>query len=300
MSEIFDLDIDKVFQLDEFVEHARQNIDVYDRESVLENAWALRALANNRHFVLDAYHSELSAIVSNTSANGNQPQSLALHIERDFYVRANIWLPIEVGKRTEKFEKKLYAYDLPHDHNFDFLTVGYFGSGYKTDIYTYDHSLCEGVLGERVHVKYQGEYQLRPGRVISFFGGQDIHVQYVPEEISVSLNFLCHNPQAAWQQQYIFDLENSKLIGGAGDVLSNRLYLVECAGLFGNNETAEILTDLLDKFPCNKTKALALASIARISPEQAERAYKLATADVVRLSEARLITGNFARAHTGG
>lgn len=217
-----------------------------------------------------------------------------------FFVRANIWLPIQAGKRTEQFEKRLYAYDLPHDHNFSFLTVGYFGPGYVTDIYQYDHSRCVGYLDEPVELEHQGRYQLIPGRIIEFRSGRDVHIQYVPESVSVSLNLLCRNPKSDWQQQYIFNLERSTVAGGAGDVLSNRLFVVEAAGAFGNAETISILSDLVDGFPCAKTKAIAVQAIARISPDEGERVLSCAPLGVRELSLLKIITGNYARSLTGG
>lgn len=300
MSEILDIEIEQSLSIDEFFDYVLQNIKIGDDDSMLEHAWALRALANNRQFVLDSYHEELGKIVSGKSNNDHQPQSLPLRNHGDFYLRANIWLPIQAGKRTEEFEKRLYAYDLPHDHNFSFLTIGYFGLGYETDIYTYDRSECRGFMGEAVAYDYQGRYQLKPGRIIEFRSGRDIHVQYVPEDISVSLNLLCRNPQSNWQQQYIFNLENRTLAGGAGDVLSNRLFLVESVAAIGDQDTAGILVDLIRKFPCPKTKAVALQSLGRIAPAIAEEQKSHLSGDVLALAENRIITGNFARSYTGG
>lgn len=300
MSEIIDLQSDEALELDEFYSYIAGNVRPGDQDSMLEHAWALRALANNRDFLLSAYHDELKAYFRGERSNEHQPQSLPLKSSGDFFVRANIWLPIEVGKRTEEFEKRLYAFELPHDHNFSFLTVGYFGPGYETDIYTYQHDACVGYLNEEVECDFQGRYRLSPGRIIHFKSGRDVHVQYVPDEICVSLNLLSRNPKSDWQQQYIFDVQNKRLIGGAGDVLSNRLFLVEVAGTLGNDETVGLLHDLVHSFPCAKTKAIAIQSLDKLAHIEAERARPEVTAEVLGLSGMPLITGNYARSFTGG
>ncbi|WP_156457770.1 hypothetical protein [Altererythrobacter sp. Root672] len=300
MSQILDIETDKSFELDEFFDFITSNVIPGDSDSLLEHAWSLRALANNREFVLNCYHNELIDIIDGASKNGNQPQSLHIKSNSDFYLRANIWLPIKLGKRTEEFEKRLYSYDLPHDHNFDFLTIGYFGPGYETDIYTYDYALYEGYAGEGVDLEYQGRFQLSPGRMINFRSGKDLHIQYVPEDVSVSLNIICRNSMPNWQQQYIFDVEESKIVGGAGDLLSNRLFIIESAGWLGNDETVGILKDIIRDFPCDKTKAVALNAIGGIAPAEFERAAIDATSSVVELASKTPVTGNFARSHAGG
>ena len=300
MSDIIDIETSECFEVDEFFDFVAGNIKPGDDASLVENAWALRALANNRTFVLDAYHRELESLITGKSINEHLPQSVHIKSSGDFYVRANIWLPVGKNARTAEFEKRLYAFDLPHDHNFSFVTVGYFGPGYETDIYTYDYASQKGHIGEPVNCEFQGRYILSPGRMIHFRSGRDIHIQYVPSEISVSLNLMCRSREAASQQQYIFDLDKRTLAGGAGDLVSNRLFIIEKAGLIGNEETEEILADYVKFFPCEKTKAAALRSLEALNPKTAMLVHAQTSAEVRELASRPLITGNYACALTGG
>lgn len=63
MSAVIDIETDASLTPDEFFAYICENIDPEDPESMIEHACSLRALANNRTFVLDAYHAELEALV---------------------------------------------------------------------------------------------------------------------------------------------------------------------------------------------------------------------------------------------
>jgi hypothetical protein len=299
MALIWDLETERATEVDEFLAHVQETVDLRDVNSLAGCVEEFRALANNRQFVLDAFHDELKEFWSGGRRNAYQPQSIQIANTTDFFVRANIWLPIAKGARTELFQKRLYSYDLPHDHNFNFLTVGYFGAGYTTDIYEYDFERCLGFVNEPANCRYLGRYQLHPGRVMLYRGGKDIHVQYTPEDVSVSLNLMGRTDAVRWDQQYIFDVEKGSLVGGAGDWVSNRLYLVEAAEYLGNEETIGILCDLAAGYACDKTKARAIQSLDRLSPPEAERARQKASAQVRKLASLPLITGNYARSYSG-
>lgn len=297
MALIWDIECDRTLAPDEFLERVQGRIDPTDAESLAECVEDFRALANDRNFVLEAFHRELEGFWQGSRKNAHQPQSIQLGNSRDFYLRANIWLPIAQGERTELFQKRLYSYELPHDHNFTFLTVGYFGPGYETDIFEYDWERCVGFVGERAGCRFIGRYQLHPGRVMLYRGGRDIHVQYTPADVSVSLNLMGRNVDVNWDQQYIFDPKADTLIGGAGDLVSNRLYLIECAQYVGNG--VGILSDLVKTYPCDKSKAMAIRSLDRLRPEAAERSRAIASAEVRRLAALPLISGNYARSYSG-
>jgi hypothetical protein len=299
MALVWDIQCNDQMDVDEFLDHVQATVDVQDVDSLASCAPALRALANDREFVLRAFHEELKACWSGSRRNEHQPQSIQIRNSADFYIRANIWLPIAQGSRTETFQKRLYAYDLPHDHNFNFLTVGYFGEGYTTDIYEYRHENCVGFVGEDAGARFAGRYKLEPGRVMLYRSGRDVHIQYAPETVSVSLNLMGRNIELDRQQQYIFDMEQGRLIGGAGDVVSNRLFLVEAAAYLADDETVGILHDLVAAHPCGKTRARALQSLDSVAPSEGERARSTACAETLQLSRLPLITGNYARSYSG-
>lgn len=290
---ISDTTSSEVFSVEEYVDYVRRNVDVRDFESVVESASALRSLANNRKFVLDGYHDELKRCWAGASVNENSPQSIVIASERDYFVRTNIWLPVE--ERLADFEKSLYSYDLAHDHNFNFVTVGYFGEGYKTDLYTYDYNKVDGYEGEHVDLEAHGRHQLIPGRTMVYEAGRDVHVQRTPAEVSVSLNLMCRNARIEPTQQYIFDVEKSCISRGAGDLTSTRMFLLDLMRAMHDENTIDILQDVAASHRCDRTKAYALRVLRDIRPKDAEYFLTRATSRVAALSMLPLVQGSGSR-----
>src|SRR5436305_14335085 len=114
-------------ELPEFMDHVNRNYKHVTLESLLEIAPYLAKLARNRHFLEDFIIAELKDISTFQLHNPYSAQSLNLgFVAGKFYLRANIWLPEHMFTNSNaKGEQKLFSYELPHDHNFDFLTVGY-------------------------------------------------------------------------------------------------------------------------------------------------------------------------------
>src|SRR5579871_2412960 len=190
MVAVLDEKIDRVMSPDEYRAFVKDNVDVFDYEALVETAWSLRCLANNREFILNHYHDEVANVLINKGSMGLSPQSVYLINERDFFVRANLWLPPSTHVDLREKEKALFSYALPHDHNFDFVTVGYFGVGYETDLYEYDLKDVVGYVGEEVVLRSLGRERLTPGKVMVYKANADIHTQHEPETVSLSLNLM--------------------------------------------------------------------------------------------------------------
>lgn len=294
-----DFDCDFSVSVEEYVEFIDENVDVLDINSLIENSWALRALANNRSFVLEHYHLELKNVWNGESINENLPQTIIIAQRPNFYVRTNIWLPLEgVGVQTE-FQKSLYSYDLAHDHNFNFVTVGYFGPGYETDLFEYDYHRVQGYEGEVVELEEKGRHQLVPGRVMVYRAGKDIHIQRTPEQLSVSLNLMCRARETRYSQQYIFDVNEKKIVRGAGDLASSRLFLIDLMRHLHNDQTIDILTDFVTSHACPRSRAYALRVLKEICPEEMEYFNSKATSSIVALSNLPLVHGSGSRDYAG-
>ncbi len=112
----------------------------YEEDSLLHAASWLRKLGNNRHFLGDMMLEELKQgadVVDEASSYGPQVVMLS-GLGREYYMRANFW-PSADEHMFRASGSGAFSYELPHDHNFDFLTVGYFGPGYTSDYYEYDY-----------------------------------------------------------------------------------------------------------------------------------------------------------------
>jgi hypothetical protein len=178
------------------------------------------------------------------------PQSFPLGSANGFMVRANIWLPPKRGGGAADAQyKQIYSYDLAHNHDFHFLTVGYFGPGYETDLYEINPEAIEGIPGEPVDLGARRREQLTPGRVIYFDAYNDVHVQHEPRELSISLNLLFSGVPRV-RDQLLFDTERSVVIGSPTAGVTGRWRgVIEMAALLGNQRTWELLEQLSDTSP---------------------------------------------------
>jgi hypothetical protein len=190
-------DLDTLFKLTE------TDVDLSDSNSL----WALRgelaSFATDREWLLEALSLELRK-KKNWNFTGELPNSFLLRRGDDFSLRLNIWLPERKNRLAASFENTLGAYDYPHDHNFDLLTVACFGPGYRTQIFEYDRDQTSGAPGELVDVQSRGVIHHAPGDVLLYEKCHDIHVQLPPEDVSVTLNVLPQLSSDAQMTQLTF------------------------------------------------------------------------------------------------
>lgn len=168
----------------------------------------LRALGANRTFLGDWLVDLLAESgKAERPDSAYSPQSIMLTAPRGgFFLRANIW-PSEQDSGFRRSGAHNFAYGAAHDHNFDFLTYGYFGPGYRSDYYEYDHGAVTGYRGEPAALRFIERSALSPGKLMHYRAHRDVHAQLPPESLSVSLNVMACDPAQGWCDQYGFDLD---------------------------------------------------------------------------------------------
>jgi hypothetical protein len=259
----------------------------------------LRALANDRGFLIEFYHKELRALADGNSPNLLSPQSMVFFRSPGFFMRANIWMPENSDVSQRDNERKLYAYDLPHDHNFDFVTVGYAGCGYPTDLYTYDIAKVIGYIGEQVELEDLGRERLSPGRVMAYKANRDIHTQFEPEQVSISLNLIPILERLVKAPQYVFDPKQSRIVAGVSDQVGSRLFLLDFFRHMHDSNSIDLLEGILDRHPCVRTRGQALNILEAIEPEEAERLRRRAAPEVHAYARPDLVHAGYARQKGG-
>jgi hypothetical protein len=183
-------------------------------ESLLHAAGWLRRLGANRDFLagilvakLEQRHRE------DPGGNTYGPQVLMLSpLGGEFFLRANIW-PSRDEPLFRASGGSAFVYELPHDHNFDFLTFGYFGSGYWSDYYEYDYEAVAGAVGEPAGLRFVERSRLEPGKLMHYRAHRDVHSQLPPDDLSVSLNVMHSGGAQGWLDQYKFDLGRNEVAG---------------------------------------------------------------------------------------
>ncbi len=209
MSFVIQRDLSSSITLDEFCALCDSKgpfMEASDYAPVLD---AFRSLANNEDLLVDTLHQELSDLDNFQSSSSYNIQSLLVAKRKNYDIRINFWPSPNDFTVQEEFSESYFAYNFPHDHNFHFLTVGYYGSGYSTDIYTYDHDKVNPVKGEQVSADYVGRFTLSKGSMMIYEASKHIHTQFAPKDFSISINLL--PKQSNTLSQYAFKIKDSKL-----------------------------------------------------------------------------------------
>ena len=166
--------------------------------------WLAR-LARNRRFLSDLAIGELERRFAGQSGSSYGAQVLMLRPPGQRYaLRANFW-PAMNDAVVRAGGTAPFFYDLPHDHNFSFLTVGYLGPGYWSDYYLFDGD-PHGNPGDPARLVFDERARLEPGKLMLYRAHRDVHVQLPPDSFSVSLNVLGYDRAQPWRTQYRFDV----------------------------------------------------------------------------------------------
>lgn len=266
--------------LSECIELLDDVIDPMDASSLASAAPALKKLANNRHFLIERFNSDVKNYIdSDYGGNFYSPHSFLLSpASKSFFIRANIWVPTgSNGEATAKYEERLLAYNRPHDHNFSFATVGYFGPGYETLLYEHDFEKTLGHIKERVPLKYTERTTLTQGKIMIYEARKDVHTQLPPSDLSVSLNVVINRDDETQLDQFYFDVESCEIAEYSDTVPSKRVSLLRIARELGDNHTAELLLHIGERHPCRRTQLQALLSATAIDKSTISDARRIAS-----------------------
>ena len=290
MARTIAVETSRVASVDEYFEYVSTEVDLRDLDSIAESAPMLAALANDRELVVG----ELNRLVETEfrASALSSAQSLFLGKGDGFYVRANIW-PSSADVASGRLYQDQFSYDVAHDHNYDFLTVPYCGPGYATEIHEYDPTTLEGYPGEIVDLRFLEWTSFRAGTAMLYRASRDVHVQFPPDDLSITLNLMLETSSAGPRNQYYFDLADKRVLSFAGEQdSSRRIAIVSMAGHAGNGETQNLLTDLSRNHPCSRTRIAAFEALVKLTPGDSESLWERACRDrepaVVRAAMERL------------
>jgi len=231
----------------------------------------LRQLGNNADFLGDIILEELKSRhedVQDDNAYG--PQAILLgRAGRDCLLRANIWPSVDEPMMRAS-GRAAFVYGLPHDHNFDFLTLGYFGPGYWSDYYEADYGAIAGYAGEPVALRPMGRHRLEPGRLQFYRAHVDVHAQWPPDALSVSINILHTGAGQGWLDQYQFDIARGQIAGQLAHGASEA-FLRIAVGL-GGAEAADLAENFARSHPSDRMRLHALDALASVADAPARDA----------------------------
>lgn len=238
-----------------------------DDDNLHRSAKWLRRLGNERDFLGDMLIAELAnRHREETGENAYGPQAMILSPPGvgNFFLRANIW-PSADEHMYRASGAAPFVYDLPHDHNFHFLTVGYFGPGYWSDYYEYDFEAVTGWSGEPVELRFVERSRLEEGKIMLYRAHRDVHRQLPPDALSVSLNIMHTSGAQGWMDQYGFDIDQGRvtriLSGG-----SSEAFLRIAVGL-GSEEAVDLAERFGRTHPSDRMRLAAWSALAAAAPD---------------------------------
>lgn len=249
--------------LDECVETLNQTGFHPNDPDALDAAGKLLArLGNNRDFFADLLIDELAARhreEDHANAYGPQAFILSSPAQSNFFIRTNIW-PSREEHMFRASGGASFVYGLPHDHNFDFLTLGYFGPGYWSDYYEIDYEAITGWRGEPADLRFIERSRLHQGKVQLYRAHVDVHTQIPPDALSVSINVMHTSGAQGWLDQYAFDTEKGCVsrILSAG---SSEAFMRIAVGL-GSDEACDLAETFGRGHPSDRMRLAAWSALA--------------------------------------
>lgn len=266
MPRIIEIEDEAVMCLEDCVDELEfAGFDPSDEENLMHGAGLLRCLGNDRDFLGDMLVEELAAgHREEGAANSYGPQviMLARPTGGDYFMRANIW-PSEDEHMMRSSGNASFVYGLPHDHNFDFLTLGYFGPGYWSEYYEYDYESVTGWPGEPVELEFVERSRLDEGKIMHYRAHRDIHAQHPADALSVSINIMHSSGAQGWLDQYSFDLENKRV----GRMLSHgasEAFIRIAVGL-GSGEACDLANEFGRNHPSDRMRLAAWGALASVA-----------------------------------
>jgi hypothetical protein len=241
------------------------DFDAGDEDNFASWGVQLKKLANNRDFLAELVIAELKQRCEG-QVRGNQysAQVVMLHARSHrFMIRANLW-PAMDDSIVRHSGTDPFFYNVPHDHNFSFLTVGYLGPGYWSDYYEYDYGEVRGYPGEAVRLSFVEKSRLEQGKVMLYRAHKDIHLQLPADSMSVSLNIVESSYSTPFRDQYRFDVERKTIVGSLPRLSLEPMLAL--AAHHGGGNGLDLVDDFARSHPSDRVRWCALRARAATRP----------------------------------
>lgn len=253
---------------------ANWGFDPDDKESVAHAAHWLRRLGNDRKFLGDLLVDMLSGLApapAGADALGSLgPQSIMLATpgRGNFFIRATIW-PAASAPVMRASGPQAFSYGQAHDHNYDFLTLGYFGPGCEVEDFEYDRANVGGWAGEPVQLRSLGRSRLTRDRIRHYRAHRDVHRIHPPQSLSVSLKLAHTQAVQGWLDHYVFDPEAGRIASVHGHGPSENFLRVAVA--LGGDEARDLAVHFGRTHASERMRLHAWEALAATATDAQER-----------------------------
>ena len=256
-------DVQEEGELDELIAFMEdQKIDTSSEDDMMATADVLRKISNNKSLVADvALKSIKERFQFDPSQTSYGPQSIMLHLDRrqNFYIRANFW-PSQNDHIFKASRAKTFFYHVPHDHNFNFMTVGHIGPGYESNYFEYEYEDVDGYVGENVKLKFVERSSLKEGKVMLYRAYRDVHDQIPGESMSMSINIMENTLRGAFMDQYEFSTESGQIVDLINTIPARALLSI--LALSDTEESEDLLMDVAKRHKSGYVRCIAVGAMA--------------------------------------
>lgn len=192
-------------------EYFDQNV-VDDQNSTAEKVMPMFAsLCRNQSAILSSMAICTKGLLDGSGREGHVPNSMILFRGNGYVVRVNVWPALDQDKLFGKQAGSLYAYGLPHNHNYSFLTGVVLGGGYETTICSWKNVDTRLQEGDEAVITEPKNIFVEPGGVYLYEKFTDVHIQIPPKDLTVTLNLMLTKEETLQHPQFVFDLDNRRI-----------------------------------------------------------------------------------------
>ena len=257
--------------LNEFFELCDQ-IKLESEEELEAYAPYIKMLANNPKCISDYLCEYLTSMSSLEQEHSFLPPVFMPKVTDNYIFRIVIWPVIQISQ-----DKNGLLYNYAHNHDVGFLTCGYCGSGYRTDIYDYDYQHHQGLVNEPVELDFLESTTLPPGKIMQYMAGSDMHMQYAPETPSISLNMIKREKQKKIVE-CSFDMDESKIVGHSIKTVGHEsIFWSAC--MFGDGNCLDVIEHIAKTHPFMRVRAAAWQALIENNQKEMESYTRLANMD---------------------
>ena len=260
------LETNEQIEPEEFIAYVEAECDPSDSESLIAASLNLVKLAMNKSMLVEHINEQIKAVYANEpNLLASTSQTLFTRRFGKFVLRVNIWPELKSIGPSKPYVADLHAYYLPHNHVFNMLTTGYWGSGYDTEVLETNQDLSSGYIGMKIEFGKELRARLGCGDVLYMEHGKDFHTQYPPSDFSASLNLLAFPKDMALTPQYCLDMRDGSISAFLESEVEKCIHAMDIAGMIGDGNTLDLLIEIARNTNITPVRAHALNSAAWIA-----------------------------------
>ena len=263
---VLKLDNENRLSLHEFLDHLETTFDLEEADSLIGVAPHFRSLANDPDLIAYHFNAEIQYVLNAKNEPRRVSSPFVIASAPNYCLQAKIWMPDGQADALHPASGLAAGVRHAHNHNFNVITIGYFGPGHIADLYVFSPKESGGEIGDRVDLRFSERVRIQKNCAVICRETVDAHAHVAPEALSISMSLSVFSESRQIADRFVFDPQASTLCGyvDTADVY-RRASVVRLAGEVGNEQTLDLFDALLRRSPSHRVREAALAATARLA-----------------------------------